>query len=113
MHEVSIAENILEIVLKAAEENGMRRITKVALKVGSLTAIMPESLKFAFRAVSNSSLAEDAELAIEMVQAKAQCDACRMIFEIDYFNKLCPNCARFCSNVISGYEFYVNTIEGE
>ena len=30
MHEVSIAENILDIVLKAAEENGMRSITKVA-----------------------------------------------------------------------------------
>ena len=81
--------------------------------MGSLTAIMPESLEFAFRAVSKNSLAEDAELAMEMVQAKAQCDDCRTIFEMDYFNKLCPDCARFCSNVISGYEFYVNTIEGE
>ncbi|ODA39837.1 [NiFe] hydrogenase maturation nickel metallochaperone HypA [Desulfosporosinus sp. BG] len=50
---------------------------------------------------------------IENVKALGQCKDCNLEFPIEHFNKLCPNCNKFCTSIVSGYELYVNTIEGD
>ena len=113
MHEVSIIENTIKIVQEKAEENNLKNVSKITIKIGELSGVMSESLEFAFQGMSKGTIVQDAKLFIEKVDAKALCDYCNITFEIDHFNKLCPNCNKFATNILSGYELYVSTIEGE
>lgn len=113
MHEVSIMENAMKIVREKAKENDLNNISKITIKIGKLSGVLPEALEFAFQVISKGTIAQGAELLIEKVDASAMCDVCGITFEIDHFNKLCPNCNKFSTNILSGYELYVNTIEGE
>ena len=113
MHEVSIIENVLKIVTQSAIENKFTRVNKVSLKIGQLSGVMPESLNFAFKSCIMDTMLEGSTLEIEKVSAIAKCFDCIQEFPIDHFNKLCPSCNKFCSNIVSGYELYINTIEGD
>lgn len=113
MHEVSIIENVIKIVLEKAIENKFTKVNKVSLKIGELSGVMPESLNFAFKSCTIETLLEGSTLEIERVSAMAECMDCNQVFPINHFNKLCPCCNKFCSSIISGYELYINTIEGD
>lgn len=113
MHEVSIIENVITIVSNKAIESDLEKVTKVSLRIGELSGVLEDSLRFAFTAVSKGTIVEDAELIIEKVEAQAHCNKCNISFKIDHFNKLCPECGEFSNNFISGYELFINTIEGD
>lgn len=113
MHEVSIIQSVVEIVTNKAIENKFTKVNKVSLKIGELSGVMPESLNFAFKSCIIDTMLEDSTLEIEKVKAVAKCINCMKEFPIDHFNKLCPICNKFSSNIISGYELYINTIEGD
>lgn len=113
MHEVSIIQNVIKIVTQKAIENKFTRVNKVSLKIGELSGVMPESLNFAFKSCIMDTMLEGSTLEIEKVSAVAKCIDCIQEFPINHFNKLCPICNRFSSTIISGYELYINTIEGD
>lgn len=113
MHEVSIIQNVIKIVTQKAIENKFTRVNKVSLKIGELSGVMPESLNFAFKSCIMDTMLEGSTLEIEKVSAVAKCIDCIQEFPIDHYNKLCPICNRFSSTIISGYELYINTIEGD
>ncbi|MBU3091205.1 hydrogenase maturation nickel metallochaperone HypA [Clostridium sp. CF011] len=113
MHEVSIIQNVIKIVTDKAIENKLTKVNKVSLKIGELSGVMPECLNFAFEICIMDTMLEGSILEIEKVNAVAECKDCKQKFLIDHFNKLCPCCNKFCSSIISGYELYVNTIEGD
>jgi len=113
MHEVSIIQNVVQIVTEKAIENKFTKVNKVSLKIGELSGVMSESLNFAFKSCIMDTMLEGSTLEIEKVKAVAECVDCTREFPIDHFNKLCPCCNKFSSNIISGYELYINTIEGD
>jgi len=113
MHEVSIIQSVVEIVTNKAIENKFTKVNKVSLKIGELSGVMPQSLNFAFKSCIIDTMLEGSTLEIEKVKAVAECLDCKQKFPIDHFNKLCPCCNKFSSNIISGYELYINTIEGD
>lgn len=113
MHEVSIMEGALSIVENVAIENNFKKVINITLMIGELSGVMDESLIFAFRCLSKDTVAEDAEIKIEKVKATAMCEICNIVFPIDHFNKLCPNCNNFSSLILTGYELYINSVEGE
>jgi len=113
MHEVSIIQNVVKIVTEKAIENKFTKVNKVSLKIGELSGVMAESLNFAFKSCIIGTMLEGSTLKIDKVKAIAKCEECMKQFPIDHFNKLCPICNRFSSTIISGYELYINTIEGD
>ena len=113
MHEVSIIQNVINIVCESAMENKLTKVTKVSITIGELSGLMPECLNFAFEICIKDTILEGSTLEIQKVSAVAECVDCKKEFPIDHFNKICPNCNKFCSSIIHGYELYVNTIEGD
>ena len=113
MHEVSIVQSLIEIVLEKADENNFKTINKISLKTGDFAGVMKDSLMFAFEGISKGTILENTELIMEQVKATGKCDDCNNIFEINHFDKLCPKCNKFCNSIVTGYELYINTIEGD
>ena len=113
MHELSIAESILTIVKKEVSQGDYRGVTRIHVKVGALTALIPECLTTAFEAVSRGTIAENAVLEIEEVEARGTCRACGTVFVADTLLGLCPSCGSTDVAVAGGDDLTVDSMEVE
>jgi hydrogenase nickel incorporation protein HypA/HybF len=113
MHEVSIAQGLLKILEDEAKKHEVSRVTRVHVRIGELSTCVPDALTFAFEIVSEGTVAEGAELQIEMVPAKGRCDKCDIQFDVDSAMFLCPQCGGVAAEIVSGKELDVTDIEAE
>ena len=65
MHEMSIAEGIIEIVERTAGRSGVTRVKEVRIEVGELAGVDISSLEFAWVSVTRGGPAEGSRLVIE------------------------------------------------
>jgi hydrogenase nickel incorporation protein HypA/HybF len=112
MHEMGIAMQIVEIATASIPTDIKNvRVAKVNLKVGKLTAVVPESLRFCFKIVSQDTALHDAELNIEEVPIAIKCSDCSNEWTISEPAFTCPKCNSGSVKVISGRELDINSIE--
>lgn len=113
MHELSIMSNILKIILEYAENNNAKRITKIYLRIGALSDIVPEWAQLYFDMISNETIASNAELVIEKVPIRMKCLSCDNEYNLE-MNELSPFCIRCESSeieLLSGRELSISSIE--
>jgi hydrogenase nickel incorporation protein HypA/HybF len=113
MHELSIANSILDIVLRRAREDGFGRVHSVYLKIGRLSGIEPESLRFCFGVVSADTIAESARIEVELVPLRGKCARCGEEFDMAEIGFVCPRCHNSNIEVISGTEMLMDKMEVE
>ena len=65
MHEMHMIKDLLADVLKHAKEQGIKKVSKVYIKMGEFTEIDPQILKQFFLENSKGTPAQDAEIEIE------------------------------------------------
>jgi hydrogenase nickel incorporation protein HypA/HybF len=65
MHEVGIANGILEAVRKETASHQPARAVKVGVRIGEMAGIDPQSLAFSFEVLVKGSDLEPLDLAIE------------------------------------------------
>lgn len=73
MHELSIACEILDQVKTTAAAHGAIKVKNVTLQIGKLSHTNPEQLSFIFKTIAEGSIAENADLIIEMVPPSLEC----------------------------------------
>lgn len=112
MHELSIAQNVLDIVQQhVGDRRGLVRT--VTLRVGAFAGVMPESLEFCFRAVAESTPLAQTGLVIETVPATIRCRACGSESSPDQPLFLCARCGSSQTDLVHGMELDVVQIELE
>lgn len=67
MHELSLAEGVLDAIEQAARTQGFRHVVTVFLDIGEFAAVEPEALRFCFEAVARDTLAAGARLEMECI----------------------------------------------
>lgn len=113
MHELSIAQNIIEIVSKAVGEENLASIARIRMKIGVMAGVVPESLEFSFQALTTGTALAHAQLKIESVPFRIQCHECGKISEDETGIVVCPSCAAMNTTILSGNELFVSEIELE
>lgn len=113
MHEMSIAQGILDIVLKTAAEHNAVKVNSIKLLIGEMTRVEPESLRFGFTALAADTIANGAELEIAIVPLMAKCSSCGEQFTVERYSFLCPLCHSANILVVSGRELAVDYLEVE
>ncbi|MDP2072057.1 hydrogenase maturation nickel metallochaperone HypA [Methylotenera sp.] len=93
MHEMSLAENVLQIIEESARTQNFQRVRIVVLEIGKLSAVEPDAMRFCFDAVMRGTLAEGAELQLIETPGLAVCLACGTEVEMQEQYGLCQNCA--------------------
>jgi hydrogenase nickel incorporation protein HypA/HybF len=73
MHELSIAQSLLDVAVRHAQQAGAQRITRLNLVIGELASIVDESVQFCWEMISQGTLADGAELHFESVPAQLRC----------------------------------------
>ncbi len=111
MHEMSLAQNILDIVLKTAAANDVKKVIRITIRAGQLRGIVPEQLKFCFGFVAKDSIAEDSDLVVNSLPIKGKCKACGNPFFVKEYRFVCPECESEEVEVLQGMELLVENIE--
>jgi hydrogenase nickel incorporation protein HypA/HybF len=111
MHEMSIAQNIVEIVENALRDEVTPCVEKVVVKVGQLVAVVPDSLDFCYTAITQGTRLADSELVIEEIPCQVRCKDCEGTSEIEAFVFRCPHCESSELETLSGNELLVSHIE--
>jgi hydrogenase nickel incorporation protein HypA/HybF len=111
MHELGIAQNILEIVQQAVPDGHQAAVRKVHIRVGQLSGVVPDSLDFCFSVILNESRMPEARLAIEQVPTISQCRDCAHRFQIEDLAFVCPACKSTNLELVSGKELEIVGIE--
>lgn len=113
MHEMSVTRSMLDIVRREMEANNFHTLKKLKIRVGELTAIEPDSLRFCFDVSIKGTPLEGAELEIEEVPLSGRCRGCRAEFRITAFENRCPKCGSTDIERVSGHELDIISIEGD
>lgn len=107
MHELSIAEGIIEIVERTAKSNNVSRVKSVRIAVGELAGVDIESLRFAWQSVTRQGCAQNAQLIIEQPPGKAWCMDCAQTVSLKRYGEACPICGGFHLTATGGTELKV------
>lgn len=106
---MSIAQGVIDIVLQHATG----KVKTIRVRIGRMTEILPDSLRFCFEAIREDTVGRDAELVIEEVPVRCSCLKCNSEFELQRFIMICPNCSATELEILSGNELEVVELEEE
>ena len=112
MHEMALAEGIVDIAMDYARQNDAHRIAEVHLVLGELAGVETESLSLAFDTLVQGTPAEHAALTWERVPLTGRCHDCGREMHIRPQNVLCPDCGGGME-ITGGREMRVDYIEME
>jgi len=117
MHELSIAEQLLQIIFKNAAQAGIKKVYSINLRIGEHSGIVPDSLEFAFEVLSRGKITEGARLHIEKTSPVFKCSKCGWEdnhMDTDYsVSWTCPNCGEDEVYVQGGDDLEIVSFEGD
>src|SRR5215472_9176608 len=113
MHELGIAQSVLEAVSAEAVRHHGARPVKVAMRIGELAAVDPEALRFAFEALIVDTELEGLELEIETCPRRHRCLDCSTAFLVQDFAFECTHCGSTRNQCISGEKLELAYLELE
>lgn len=108
MHELSIATAVLNTALKHA---GDRPVDVVAMRVGALRQVVPDSLRFYWDVVARDTVCQDARLELTEIEAQLKCESCGFEWELQIAAFRCPECASAGVRVTAGEELEIDYLE--
>ena len=113
MHELTITQGILSIVLQKAREIQAKKITRVEIQLGRLTGYVPECIQLQFAILSKGTAASGACLIFNQPSTRLYCRKCQKDYSSDSFDLACPECYTLEMDILSGQELYVESMEAE
>ena len=113
MHEMSIAMEVLKIVNQHLPTGQQVKVTKIRLKIGKLTAVIPDNFKFCMEVIARDTPAEGAQIMIDEVPLKVECKDCGKVSELGEPLFLCPACESTSVKILSGRDLFIESIEVE
>ena len=113
MHELSIAQGVLDIVRQHVPPERLGSISRVKVRLGRLSGVVSESLVFCFDAIVAETSFRTARLEIEHVPTRCACLDCGASFEPEALVFCCPSCRSGRVRLVSGNDLQVVHVELE
>ncbi|BDH46729.1 putative hydrogenase nickel incorporation protein HypA [Salmonella enterica subsp. enterica serovar Choleraesuis] len=111
MHELSLAQSVVELLENQAREHRFQRVNQVWLSVGALACVETEALMTGLRAASRNTLAQSAQFHIELVPAAGWCFNCSAAFTTLEVRRSCPDCGSLQVQIDGGQEMRVREVD--
>ena len=113
MHEMGIAYSVLTAVRTEVSRRPGAIPCKVGVRIGEISALDPEALRFCFDAITRDTDMEGLQLDIEICPYRYRCQACGHEFAVKDYQTQCPACASFHTDCIGGEELDLAYLEVE
>jgi hydrogenase nickel incorporation protein HypA/HybF len=111
MHEMSIAQSLIEIIEEEMEKHGAKALRSVRLHIGQLSAVVPEALSFCFEVITEGTALQGARLNMEIVPLRGHCRGCGAEFEIVDYAFVCPSCGSTRIETTAGQDLSIVELE--
>ncbi len=112
MHELSIAVSILDTVRTEAAKEQQRPV-QVGLRLGVISGVDPEALRFGFESLVQGSDLDGLALEIETIAHRRMCPKCERGFEAAEFDVSCPDCGEPRTRLLEGDQMEISYLEVE
>lgn len=109
MHEMSIAESILEGIEESLGEKKVLQVVRLTL--GPLAGVNADSLQFCFTELAETMGFGKPELDINCTLAKVHCNDCNKDYEAKEFYEGCPDCGSLHREILTGKELIIDSVE--
>lgn len=114
MHELALTQQLLQVVLTAAQRADARAVTAIDLVVGDLSSSVDDSVQFYFDILSRDTLAAGAQLRFQREPAIAACADCGAQTAVQPpIPAHCPRCQSVHIQVSGGRALRVASIDIE
>jgi len=113
MHELAICQSLMDQVEAIAVERNALCVTSIVIGIGPLSGVEAQLLKNAYPVASAGTIAEDAELVIELLPIKVSCTQCGSESEALPNKLICKQCGDWRTTLVSGDELMLLSIELE
>ena len=113
MHEFSVTKSLVDLCEKEATSNGIKKILKIKVKLGKFTGFSTESIRFYFEYLKPNTKCAEAQLIFNEIPILVKCSNCGYKAETSEPVFLFPDCVKPTLEIISGREFFVESIEGD
>jgi len=111
MHELGIVEDALEIAFEHARRVDAERIHRVTMRIGAISGVAPDALRFAFDVATRETMAEGSAFEVELVPVRCRCVECESEFAPDGLFYECPDCRTLSGDVLAGREIELTSLE--
>jgi len=111
MHELGIANAVLEAVKAEAARHGGANPVKVGVRVGELSGIDPDALRFSFEAIVHGTELQNLQLDIELCPRRHGCSDCGGTFVVRDYDARCPGCHSAATECVGGSELELAYVE--
>ncbi|MBC5805680.1 MAG: hydrogenase maturation nickel metallochaperone HypA [Candidatus Eremiobacter antarcticus] len=112
MHEISIALSLLEGLSEEAERRRIGRVSAVRVRIGVMSAVVKDSLLFAWDLAAAGTIAEGSELKIEEVPLALWCSKCDCERAPTFPTSFqCSVCGTFATEIRHGRELDIVAME--
>lgn len=110
MHEMSIAQSIVELAEQQARDHHSEGIEEVELEIGRLSGVELQTLDFALESAVKGSMLEHASIVHRIIDGEGQCTECETVFPQEALYAACPRCGSYLVKIIKGKELRIKTI---
>jgi hydrogenase nickel incorporation protein HypA/HybF len=104
-------QDMLTLAAQQARQAGGQRIHRVMMRVGALSGVVSETLVFAFDVLKKDTMADAATLEIEAVPLVCYCHQCAAEFTPTDLICECPQCHEISTDLRSGREVELTSLE--
>ncbi len=111
MHELSVCLSLLQQVETIALERNAVKVTAISLSIGPLSGVEPELLRNAYPLAVAGTVAEEAELIMEIADVVVRCSQCENETTVMPNKLLCGTCGDFRTQLVSGDELTLMRVE--
>lgn len=117
MHEMSIAQSLLELAEAEAKKNDCERLTRLIVNYGALSGIMPEALSLCFEALTKNTPHAGVKLELICLPVRLRCPFCSSVFEAEDQDSIwqpCPTCGESFGHIVEqGRELILARLEAQ
>jgi hydrogenase nickel incorporation protein HypA/HybF len=113
VHELSIAQSLVESIRAELSARDNPRLVRAGVRVGELSGVHPDALKFSFDVIVQGTELERAELDVEWIPLKYRCRGCLHEFAVEAYETTCPACGSLETTAVAGDELRLSYIELE
>ena len=113
MHEVGIANSILDTVKTEMNRRPGSVPRKVGVRIGDLSGVDPDALSFSFEILARETDFPEIQLEIQMCPRRHLCLGCNLEFSVIELDTRCPHCGQKALRCVSGDELEVAYLEME
>lgn len=110
MHELSIAQSIVELAEDIAQKEKADSVQSIDIEIGTLSGVVLDALEFALEMTVKNTKLENAKINYLKIDGLANCTNCNFQFKTNDLLAFCPNCNKASFKIIDGKQLRIKSI---